>query len=121
MGSAFDSDFASAENLLDEVFGCSVSLRRGVEDTESFAASWTLQEYELVDQQGEVSIVQSRDYTLPKASIVLAGDVTRPRAGDRIVDENGELWELLPLAPRPAVEDTPGGSRWLVHTKRVAK
>lgn len=120
MSSAFDSDFATAESLLDEVFGGLVTLRRGVQATQGFVAAWTLQEYEVIDQEGGLTVVQSRDYSVPKASVVLGGAVVQPRAGDRIVD-GSDLWEIVPLAPRPAVEDTPGGTRWLVHTKKVAK
>jgi len=117
--SAFDDDFASAEDLLDEIFGGSVTLRRGVTSTASFVAPWDLQEYELTDDRGVVTVFQSRDYLLLKTSVVIAAAQVTPRAGDRIHD-SGDVYELLPIGDRPAVEDVAGGTRWLAHTKKVA-
>ena len=117
--SAFDNDFAEAEDLLDEVFGGSVTLQRGATTTAAFTASWDLQEYELVDQRGVVTVFQSRDYLLPKASVVINGSTITPRAGDRILDSDG-VFELLPVGDRPAIEAVAGGTRWLCHTKKVA-
>ncbi len=116
--SAFDNDFAAAEDLLDEVFGGAVTLKRGETSTAPFTTTWDLQDYELASDRGVVTVFQSRDYLLPKTAVVIGGSQVEPRAGDRIHD-SGEVFELLPLGDRPAHEDVAGGTRWLCHTKRV--
>lgn len=117
--SAFDQDFAAADDLLDEIFGGPVTLVRGANSSESFTASWDLQEYEVESAAGAVTVVQSRDYLVPKVGVTIAGQAVTPRPGDRIVDQ-GVAYEVLPIGARPAVEDAPGGSRWICHTKRVS-
>lgn len=116
--SNFDSDFADAEGLLDEIFGASVVLSRGGVTSDTFTATWDLQEYELVNGGGNVTVFQSRDYLVPKSGVLIAGNAITPRPGDRIIDA-GVAYEVLPIGDRPAVEDAPGGGRWICHTKRV--
>lgn len=117
--SSFDDNFAAAENLLDEVFGGALQLDRAGSLSDKFVGSWDLQEYEVVDQRGVVTVVVARDYLLPR-SITLDGDPIAPRAGDRIID-GADRYQILPIGTRPAVEDVAGGNRWLCHTKRVAE
>lgn len=103
----------------ERAFGVTVTYKRGSSTTDSFTAIRSDVEYEVMGGEFGLAIkVTSRDYLLPKSSVVIGGVEVEPRAGDRIV-EGGETVEIMPLGDKPAVELQAGGFRYLVHTKKV--
>lgn len=106
----------------DRAFGVSVTLTQGTGASESFNAQWEAQEFEIEDSDGYATKFHGRDFMFAKSDAVIASVEVRPRAGDRItLTENSEtqVFEIMPIGQRPAVEAMDGQYRWLVHTKRV--
>ena len=46
--------------------------------------------FEQADQLGILHTIESRDYIFRSADLVIAGDITTPIAGDRIIETIGE-------------------------------
>lgn len=121
MASEFDVAFeASAAPQLDEWFGTSVKLKRDAIESDSFTAVWSLHQYQSLEHETGLALVFfKRVYRFLKTDSVLAGDTVTPQAGDYIVDGTDELL-IAPVEGKPAVEDEPGGYRWLVRTDKLA-
>lgn len=121
MVSEFDRAFElSAAPQLDSWFGASVKLKHDALESESFTAVWHSQEYRSLEHETGLSIVvRRRVYSFLKTAAVLAGDTLTPTAGMYIVDGDDELL-ICPIDGRPAVEEEPGGYRWLVRTDKLA-
>lgn len=121
MPSQFDQTFeAAAAPLFDQWFGVTVQLRRGVNTSEEFTASWALQEYQSLDEKVGLPIaLKKRVYRFLKSDAVIDGETIEPRAGDVIIDGDNEF-PILPVDKKPAVESEPGGYRWLVRTNKLA-
>lgn len=121
MVSSFDSAFElSAAPQMDDWFGTSVKLKRDAIESESFTAVWSSQEYRSLEHETGLSIVvRRRVYRFLKTDSVLAGDTIRPQGGDYIIDGTEEL-RICPIDGKPAVEEEPGGYRWLVRTDKLA-
>ncbi len=121
MASQFDQAFElSAAPQLDNWFGATVKLKRDALESDSFTAVWSSQEFKSYEHETGLSIVvRRRVYRFLKTDSVLAGDTLRPRAGDFIVDGDDEL-KICPMDGKPAVEEEPGGYRWLVRTDKLA-
>lgn len=112
-------DFGSP--VLNDSFGVSVVLRRKGESSAAFTATWQDQNYETYDADGQLmTTVQSRDFDFAVTSPLINGATVVPRAGDRLVVEGSETFEIVPIGTKPAVEKLPGDYRYLVHTKKVA-
>lgn len=79
--------------------------------------------YDVEDESGTPTQIQSFDYVLVANELKLAGNVIEPRAGDQIRDTiNGQevVFEVLPIGRRPCFEWEDGGGILLrVHTQRV--
>jgi hypothetical protein len=109
--------------LEEEFFGTSIVYYRRSEATTAFTAIAETVSYTVIDAEGSTTTVTARDYTVPVASLVIAGAQVDPIKGDRIKETiNGieHTYELLPLGTTPTAELLPGGFRWLLHTKRVS-
>lgn len=70
------------------------------------------------------TVYVGRDYLIRPADLVLGGQSSEPRKGDRIIDvgDDGgeEVYEVQPtISGEPVYEQDAYGTRWRVHTKRV--
>lgn len=121
MASAFDSAFElAAAPQLDNWFGTTVKLRRDAIESDSFTAVWSTQEYRSLEHEtGLAIVVRRRVYRFLQEDSVLASDEVRPQAGDYIIDGTDELL-ICGFDGKPAVEEEPGGYRWLVRTDRLS-
>jgi len=110
---------ARAQLAVERAFGVTVTLRRGSLTTDSFTATFDVQEYDSVEFETGLNIkVISRDFYLPASSIVFGGSTVEPTAG-MVIHEGDAEYEICPIAGRPAAELQPGGYRYLVHTKEI--
>lgn len=112
----------AGQPLCNEMYGVSVVLSHGIDQTEEFTAIWEQVTYDVADSEGFLTQYVSRDFTFAVADCVMGSDAIEPRAGDRItLTENEQecVFEILPIGSTPAVELMPNGLRWKVHTKQV--
>lgn len=114
----------AAAPALDALFSAQASfVRAGVAVVEEFTARWGMQEYEVVDTEGLLTKVSSREFVIAISELQADGSPITPRAGDRIeLTENGMslAFEIATAGTMAAVERMPGGYRWRVRTKQVS-
>lgn len=102
-------------------FGASaVTYRRG-ESSVSILATVGRTERQIDEGNGLLTRVESRDYLVTAADLVIGGAAVFPRAADQVVEADGSVYELM---------DFPGEGfcRWSdpyrvtlrIHTKRVS-
>jgi len=106
----------------DRAFGVSATLSHGGSTTDSFTVEWEDQKYDVMDAEGFLTQVHSRDFMFAVTAANISSVAFEPRPGDVLaVTENGvaKKFELLPVGSMPAIQLMPGGYRWKVHTKRV--
>lgn len=124
MPSAFDADFEAADDLFAEAFGVSVVIRRSDSDSGTVTAEVVIRDYTVFDQDGLHTVAQYRDYLIAASDYDFGSGAATPRPGDRISETIGSVactFELMPIGTRPAGEWADvNGTRWLVHTKKVA-
>ena len=108
---------------LKEVAGVTVEYHRGASSIDALTATVSLHEYEVLDTDGIMVLIKSRDYIVHAADLVLSGSTITPRAGDRIVETIGgveQTFEIMPLGAQNEYEplDT-DGLLLRIHTKKV--
>ena len=108
---------------LKESAGRQVTYARGVQQSNPITGTVAKHEYEVVENDGSVTLVLAYDWTFTAGDLVIAGSTVKPRSGDRIKETlNGEAieFEVLPIGKLPCSEwlDT-SGVLLLVHTKKV--
>ena len=109
--------------VLEQWYKASIVLIVGEIQTDPFDATWSDHEYAVSDEEGFRTNYQSRDFVFAITNPVFLDQTLKPRTGCRIMyTENGVVkqFEIVPVGDRKAVEDMPGGYRWLVHTVQVA-
>jgi hypothetical protein len=86
-------------------------------------ATVTARDYELIDDDGVVTRVQSHDWLVVADDLI---DLYPPQPGDRFTveefrpDQPVALFELMPLGKRPCFEPHDSqGETVVLHTKRV--
>lgn len=121
MVSPFDQAFeASAAPVFDNWFSATIQLKRGGDTSEEFEANWASQEYQAPDHEtGPAIAVRKRVYRFLKTSAVINSETVTPRAGDAIID-GSETMRIAGVGEKPAVEEEPGGYRWLARTDKLA-
>jgi hypothetical protein len=101
----------------------SVTYERGP-DSVQLAATVGRTEFEQVDEHGIVQRLQSRDYLLRAADLVLAGQVTLPKSGDLIREtDGGQTFVYGVMAPGgepPWRYSDPYRKALRIHTKHVS-
>lgn len=101
-----------------------VTYSRGV-DTVDLLATVGRTPFEQTDEYGAVHQIESRDFIVTAADLVLASSVTLPRAGDQIRETQGaEVYVHEVMAPggEPPYRHTgPGRISLRIHTKLVDK
>lgn len=102
-------------------FAEAVTLGRNANETSGVAAIVSTRNYEVVDEEGLLTFVESMDFDFPATSYVIGGSQVDPRPGDRVVTADGVSHQVLPVGRRPCFE--PVGQSGLVirvHTKRAS-
>jgi len=100
-----------------------VVYQRGADAVE-IAATIGRTEFEQIDEHGVVQRLQSRDFLVRTADLVLAGAPTLPKAGDRIRETAGAqtlVYEVMaPGNGPPWRYSDPYRKALRIHTKHVA-
>ncbi len=101
-----------------------VTYVRGV-DSVSLSATIGKTEFEQVDESGMVQRIESRDYIIRAADLVLASAVTLPRAGDLIRETDGAqtfVYEVMAPGGEPPWRYNGVHNRGTlrIHTKHAA-
>lgn len=120
MPSLFDalmSVFASP--MLDQHFGEAVSITRGPKITESIIASWIVQDAKVNTNDTTHTTIVDRFWFVKQSDYQVSGVAVEPRTGDRLTDDAGRVWEVLPAKITPPVESYAGGDYWKIATKQV--
>lgn len=93
-------------------------------DSVELAATIGRSEFEQADEYGSVHRIESRDYLVRAADLVLAGSQTLPQGGDRIRETAGEqvfVYEVMaPGTEPPFRHSDPYRQTLRIHTKHVA-
>ena len=117
---AFDDLWnATAETAFRQVFGDTVTIRRGTVNTSDVTAQKFLGERTLETSDGGTIKFYGAAWVVTKAAYVFSGTASEPRNGDRIVEGGGAIWEVTPIEGIAEVAEQPGGQEWLIMTKRV--
>lgn len=120
MAATFDSEFfAAASPQLDELFGEAVAISRGSSSTAGVTASWSSNVGTIETAKGISTQLIDRAWLIAKADYKIGGVAVEPRAGDRLTDSDGHVWEVLPSVAGPAAVSFGGGLEWEVKTKKV--
>ena len=59
------------------------------------------------------------EWLIKQADYAINDTVVTPQVGDRITDDNGDVWELMLDGEIPEAVPHAGGYAWLVKTKRI--
>jgi hypothetical protein len=96
-----------------------VTYRRGEVRLDGLAATKGLSTFELSDASGALTRVDSVDFIVTAADLVLSGVVTLPRRGDTVTDEDGVVHTVYPVNGTDCWRwsDTQGYTSLRVHTK----
>lgn len=101
--------------------GRTVSIRQGAKYVTGIVATVAMLEYQVIDAEQFMTVVQSYDWTFVKADLDAAG--IELREGALLTESlNGEAreYESMSIGKRPAVEDLDtSGILLTLHTKRV--
>jgi len=96
---------------------------RGTDSVE-IAATVGRTEFEQVDEHGVVHKIESRDFLVRTADLVLAGERTLPETGDRVCETDGDqtfVYEVMaPGSEPPFRYSDPYRTALRIHTKHVA-
>lgn len=102
--------------------GRSATYTRGVNSV-AITATVVVHDYEIHDESGVVTVVNSFDLIAERATLTLNGSAIDPRPGDRIAATLGGAvvtLEVVPIGRRPCVEWLDeDGTMVTIHTKRV--
>ncbi|MCK6485459.1 MAG: hypothetical protein L6R00_15130 [Phycisphaerae bacterium] len=100
-----------------------VTYQRGGESAE-LAATIGRTEFEQADEFGVIHRIESRDYLVLTADLMLAGVQTLPKAGDRVRETDGAktfVYEVMAPGSKPPFRYSDPYRRTLrIHTKHVA-
>lgn len=122
MSDMISKGLAWQARMLKAAAGQTVIYRRGAASVPLSAVKGR-SAFEVVDSGGLASTIESTDYLILPADLVLDGQVTLPAAGDRIDEVSGGITyvhELMNLPGVPAWKyNDPHRSLLRVHTKLV--
>lgn len=115
---------AAGAPLLDEIHGVTVTYWRGLRSV-TVTAIPSVIDYEAYSQDDGIltTIARMRQYLIRADELVIDGRVVDPQLRDRITETiNGTsyTYEVGPISGKPLAEQqSAGGERWLIRTKRV--
>ena len=118
---AFAESFNSLSiPLLNENFGVLVTLVTETLESEAFTARRSARFTIGMGAEIPVDIrVETREYLLPVAGCVIAGDTVRPNVGMWVI-EGGERWEVfVPDGATQASELSSTESDWITQVRRI--
>lgn len=124
MTSAMQRAFAGAQAALRRSHGESVTYCRGTVTVEIQALEGR-SGFETVGESGVVVYVESRDWLVAAADLMLAGAVVQPLAGDTISvlrpDGKRHVYQVMPIGSEShfRISDNDGATL-RIHTKEVA-
>jgi len=120
MGALFDSLMADcASPMLDQHFGETVSITRGPNTTAGVIVSWVAQIKEVSTTDERHTQIVDRFWFVKQSTYQISSIAVEPRTGDRLTDEAGQQWEILPARATPPVESYGAGDYWKIATKKV--
>ena len=105
--------------MLDQHFGETVSITRGPNTTSGVKASWIIQAAEVSTTDGKHTAIVDRFWFVKQSLYQFAATAIEPRTGDRLTDDAGRKWEVLPAKVTPPVESYGAGDYWKIATKQV--
>lgn len=122
MSSRFDDQFEKwGAPELDQQFGVSAILQRGGLQTAAFTVAFNLVEDERLELDQDLRTEVERRVWYPlKADLVFSGSSStfQPRIGDVLV-VGSQSHQVAPMDDLPAVDEHPGGLRWILRTVRI--
>lgn len=120
MGSLFDTMMADGGSpMLDQALGEAVSITRGPNTTPGVVASWKAQVEEVSTADDKHTAMVDRFWFVKQSTYQVLSTAVEPRTGDRLTDEAGRVWEVLPAKVTPPVESYGAGDYWKIATKQV--
>lgn len=121
MTSPFDTIWNDgAATVMASLFGDTVTLRRGALTTSDVTAQKFLGERTINLEDGGVIKFSGCGWIIAKSAYVFSGAESDPRAGDRIIESDSAEWSIAPTEEMAEAMELPGGTEWLVMTKRVS-
>ena len=77
--------------------------------------------FKVSDDYGRYQYIESRDYLVTAADLVLNGETTLPESGDEIV-ENGQIYEVMAPNGEPEWRYSDSSRQCLrIHTKHIGE
>jgi hypothetical protein len=120
MPSLFDAIMADGGSpMLDQHFGETVSLTRGPNTTAGITASWTVQLEEVSTTSGTHTSMVDRFWFVQQSVYQILSSAVEPRTGDRLTDDAGKVWEVLPAKVAPPAVNYAASDYWKIATKQV--
>jgi hypothetical protein len=116
----FAAAAAAMMKSLKSVAGTAVTYSRGT-DSANLTAVPGRSDHEVTDTEGFSVTVQTQDWMIDVADLVLGGAATEPQIGDRVTIRGGQSYEVLPPSPALAHWRFTSGSRttYRIHSKPV--
>lgn len=74
-----------------------------------------------MQQDAEAGVLrwESKDFIFQSATLTLGGSIIEPKRGDRVIDTDGNAYEVLGADGGPPLNKGEYGDRVRVHTKQV--
>ena len=120
MPSPFDTLMSAfASPMLDQHFGETISITRGANTTASIIASWIDQAAAVNTTDAKHTAIVDRFWFVKQSDYQITSVEVEPRTGDRLTDDAGREWEVLPAKSVPSVESYAAGDYWKIATKQV--
>lgn len=102
-------------------FAKRVTITRGAASTNDIAAIHEVRTYEVADEGGIMTAIESHDWDFISTEYVFSGTAATPRHGDRITGPDSVVYEVLPMQQRKCFDSAGTDGRvWRVHTKKVS-
>lgn len=114
----FSDGLAYLVDTLGDAAGPTVTLSR-VDDTASITAVVVDHGDEASGDKVAKSNYWDREWLIKKADYEINDEVLTPQTGDRITEENGDIWELMREGKNKESVQHAGDYAWLVRTKRI--
>ena len=103
--------------------GVTLTYTRGANSV-AITGTVSLHEYQVADAEGIITVVNSRDYIVHAADLIISGAEITPRAGDRIaetIDSTVNTFEVMSIDGTRAFEPVdPDNVLLKIHTKRIS-
>jgi hypothetical protein len=123
MDTAFESDFAAAEDLFDEACGGEVAYDVDGVEVATLTAVVTVATYRVATSHGSVEEIVARDYEVTAEDLVVDETEIEPEPGHRIretIRGSSRTFEVAALGDRPCWQPADAeGRRIIIHAVEV--